>query len=150
MIYDKICNIENYLGLSKNIDNALLFIKNNDIKSIPKGKTVIDNENVFVNHFEYNTVEESEDTLFENHIDYIDLHVVISGEEFMAVTSTERLNEVKKILSEDSVIYSGNSDVKLPMTNELFLMVYPGEAHLPKLIYKNSCEVDKLVFKIKL
>ena len=150
MIYDKICNIENYLGLSKNIDNALLFIKNNYIKSIPKGKTVIDNENVFVNHFEYNTVEESEDTLFENHIDYIDLHVVISGEEFMAVTSTERLNEVKKILSEDSVIYSGNSDVKLPMTNELFLMVYPGEAHLPKLIYKNSCEVDKLVFKIKL
>ena len=150
MIYDKICNIENYLGLSKNIDNALLLIKNNDIKSIPKGKTVIDNENVFVNHFEYNTVEESEDTLFENHIDYIDLHVVISGEEFMAVTSTERLNEVKKILSEDSVIYSGNSDVKLPMTNELFLMVYPGEAHLTKLIYKNSCEVDKLVFKIKL
>ena len=68
----------------------------------------------------------------------------------MAVTSTERLNEVKKILSEDSVIYSGNSDVKLPMTKELFLMVYPGEAHLPKLIYKNSCEVDKLVFKIKI
>lgn len=150
MIYDKICNIENYLGLSKNIDNALLFIKNNDIKTLRKGKTVIDNENVFVNHFEYNTVEESEDTLFENHIDYIDLHVVISGEEFMAVTSTERLNEVKKILSEDSVIYSGNSDVKLPMTNELFLMVYPGEAHLPKLIYKNSCKVDKLVFKIKI
>lgn len=150
MIYDKICNIENYLGLSKNIDNALLFIKNNDIKTLPKGKTVIDNENVFINHFEYNTVEESEDTLFENHIDYIDLHVVISGEEFMAVTSTERLNEVKKILSEDSVIYSGNSDVKLPMTKELFLMVYPGEAHLPKLIYKNSCEVDKLVFKIKI
>ena len=92
MIYDKICNIENYLGLSKNIDNALLFIKNNDIKTLPKGKTVIDNENVFVNHFEYNTVEESEDTLFENHIDYIDLHVVISGEEFMEILNRKEVD----------------------------------------------------------
>ena len=149
MIYDKICNIENYLGLSKNIDSALLFIKNNDISNLPKGKTVIDGENVYVNHFSYSTVDESKDTLFENHMEYIDLHLVISGEEFIGVSSVKKLKEVKKISAEDSVIYSGNSDIKIPMAEELFLMVYPGEAHLPKLVNKNSSEVDKLVFKIK-
>ena len=150
MIYDKICNIDNYLGLNKNIDSALLFIKNNDIKSLPKGKTVIDSDNVFVNHFAYDTVKEDENTLFENHMKYIDLHFILSGEEIIAVSFAENLKEVEKISSEDSVIYRGESDMRFPMTKETFLMVYPGEAHLPKLVYKAGSNVDKLVFKIKI
>ena len=150
MIYDKICNIDNYLGLNKNIDSALLFIKNNDLKSLPKGKTVIDGDNVFVNHFSYDTVKEDANTLFENHMKYIDLHFILSGEEIIAVSFAENLKEVEKISSEDSVIYRGESDMRFPMTKETFLMVYPGEAHLPKLVYKSRSKIDKLVFKIKI
>ena len=56
MIYTKIKNIETYLGISKNLDTAIRFLREYDLNDLGKGKTVIDQDEVFVNHFCYQMV----------------------------------------------------------------------------------------------
>lgn len=150
MIYDKISNLKNYLGLSENIDKVISFILKVDIKRLAQGKTVIDNDNVYVNHFSYMTKDKSENELFENHDEYIDLHLVLSGNEYIGVSYIDKLKMDIVIKEEDSTMYIGNADIMVPMYDDMFLLVYPGEAHLPKLKYVECVDVDKLVFKIRI
>lgn len=150
MIYDKKSNISRYLGLSSNLDTAIHFIQTTNLTTLPKGRTEIDGESVFVNHFGYETAEKTNDSLYEDHIEYLDLHFPLSGSEFIAVAPSGNLQEVEKRLDEDAVMYAGNVKLTLPVTDQEFLLVYPGESHLPKLIDQQACYVDKLVFKIRL
>lgn len=150
MIYDKKSNISRYLGLSSNLDTAIRFIQTTDLTALPKGRTEIDGDSVFVNHFGYETAEKAADSLYEDHIEYLDLHFPLSGSEFIAVAPSENLQEVEKRLNEDAVMYTGEVELALPVTDQEFLVVYPGEAHLPKLINHQASSVDKLVFKIRL
>lgn len=149
MIYDKVENLTKYLGLSKNIDSAISYIQNTDITNLPRGKTEIDRDNVFVNHFSYQTLLRTEDETFENHVEYIDLHVIVSGEEAIDVAPVETLILLQENLGEDALLYSGKAELNFHMNQYTFLLVYPGEAHVPKVAYKKSECVDKLVFKIR-
>lgn len=150
MIYDKKVNISRYSGLSKNIDTAIHFIETADLQHLPKGRTTIDGDEVFVNHFSYTTAEQTAESLFEDHMEYLDLHFPLSGAEKIAVSEAASLKEVEKRLNEDAIMYTGTSQELLPVSNKEFLIVYPGEAHLPKLVAEKPVEVDKLVFKIRL
>ena len=53
MIIGKLKNISRYKGISKNIDTAIDYILNNDLLALPKGKTIIDGDNVYVNRDTY-------------------------------------------------------------------------------------------------
>lgn len=150
MIYDKKSNISRYLGLSKNIDAAIHFIQTADLKNLPKGRTTIDGDEVFVNHFSYTTASQTPESLFEDHMDYLDLHFPLSGAEKIAVSDVQTLTEAEKRLDEDAIMYTGTSQDLLSVSDKDFLIVYPGEAHLPKLVAEAPAEVDKLVFKIRL
>ena len=86
MIYTKIKNIETYLGISKNLDTAIRFLREYDLNDLGKGKTVIDQDEVFVNHFCYQTVEEK-DASWEGHIRYADMHILLSGNEKIGISN---------------------------------------------------------------
>lgn len=150
MIYDQKKNISRYYGISQNLDTALHFIENNDLKNLPKGRTTIDGDNVFVNHFSYETSPKTADSLFEDHNEYLDLHFPLSGSEIIAISESVLLKETERRPDEDSTMYVGDAQVNLPVTDADFLIVYPEEAHLPKLKAAQTSTVDKLVFKIRL
>lgn len=150
MIYDKKSKISRYLGLSSNLDAAIRFIQTTDLAALPQGRTSIRGDSVFVNRFCYMTAEKANDSLYEDHAKYMDLHFPLSGSEFIAVEPSANLQEVEKRLSEDAVMYSGEVNLSLPVSDQEFLVVYPGEAHLPKLMNHQASSVDKLVFKIRL
>lgn len=150
MIYDKKANISRYLGLAANLDTAIRFIQSADLAALPKGRTEIDGDAVFVNHFGYETAEKTDASLYEDHTEYLDLHFPLSGSERIAVAPAAKLQEAEKRPDEDAVMYTGKAELALPVTEQEFLVVYPGEAHLPKLAAGAACAVDKLVFKIRL
>lgn len=85
MIIGKLKNISRYKGISKNIDTAIDYILNNDLLALPKGKTIIDGDNVYVNRDTY-VAKPLEDCFFENHEKYMDLQVVLKGQEYFAYT----------------------------------------------------------------
>ena len=137
MIYDKLSEIARYRGLSENLDMGIRFLQSTDLFSLPMGRTEILGSDVYCNRFNYTTVPISQSSLMEAHERYLDIHIVLSGLEQVMVAPIETLTEVEIRADEDSIMEPGR-----------FLLVYPGEGHLPKLAPKAPEDVDKLVLKI--
>lgn len=150
MIYDKLAFLRRYFGSSQNLDRLIAFVENTDLRSLPLGKNEIWGEDVYVNHFTYSTSVFSDAHCFEAHEQYLDMHVLLSGRERIAVSPTEKLALQKELPEEDSVLYSGEAEQFVPMTPETFLLLYPGEGHSPKLSFDGPEAADKLVFKIRI
>ena len=104
---------------------------------------------VYVNIESYTTQARSE-RKFEAHKKYIDIQYMIEGEELITVCNTEFL----KI----SDLYDSDKDIEF-YTNELkgedysitpgeFIILKPGEAHMPCVCLNGIQKVRKAVFKI--
>jgi len=150
MIYDKIENCDKYLGISHNLDRALDFIKNQDLNSLKPGRNEISGDELFVMLFEYETKDESE-AVYESHKKYIDIQLLISGEETFRATTFDN-QEVINIYNEDKDIefFNISNGVDFHLCNGFFVLVMPGELHSPSIKYKKRAKVKKLVFKIKI
>lgn len=150
MIYDKLANLARYKGMSKNLDTAINFLQSHDISRLIPGRNEVDGDEVFINHFGYVTAPKTAESLFEDHIQYLDIHLLHSGKEKFLIAPAGTLTEAESRLADDAVMYLGDETVALPMTAEDFCIVYPGEAHLPKISWDEPCEVSKSVVKVRI
>ncbi len=148
MIYDKLTGIARYRRLSKNLDTVVRFLQSTDLTTLPMGRTDILDSDIYCNHFTYTTAPLSQTSLFEAHERYLDLHIVLSGSEQVALAPVEALDEVEIRADEDSVLYRGAPEYTLPLDTSRFLLLFPSEGHLPKLSAKAPTDIDKLVIKI--
>ena len=143
MIYDEIKNIDLY-NLNK---DAVDFIKNltTDIEC----KKYILNDNVYANIEEYQTKESG---FFEAHKKYIDIQLLLKGEEIIEYTPLENLKikENYDSLKDIAFYYDGTLPViKLKMQPNFFTVLYPTDAHKPQLKISDAQKVKKVVVKIK-
>lgn len=150
MIFDNLKNIGLYLGVNKNLDTAIKFLEKGDFSF--EGKFELDGTNVFMFKDEY-TTKLPEDTAWESHDNYMDIQLVLQGEEVIGMTSRED--------SVTSVPYDGEKDLefytsdsgkeKFPvLTDGDFLVIFPHEVHCPKMMSKEQSPVKKMVVKVKL
>lgn len=147
MIYDTLQNLSRYETLSSNFATAVQYLRTTDLSKLPHGHTEIAGDRVFLNHFDYTTAVRTPETLFEAHEEYLDLHIVLSGQEVMALAPTELLNEQERE-EDDSILYTGNETYRISLQVGQFALVYPGEGHMPKLVCGTPSRVDKIVVKI--
>ena len=82
MIVDHLSNLYKYIFLNSNISKAIDFIKNNDLLSLPQGKTVIDGDEIFILRDTYPSKIENE-CFFEGHLKYLDIQIVLKGSEYI-------------------------------------------------------------------
>lgn len=148
MIYGKQQNAGQYSGLSKNLDLALGYIGKQDYSALVPGKNVLAGDDVYINCFSYETME-SDQAFFEAHRDYLDLHVVLEGEEQIEVSYRGNLEEFEQDLSADYVGYKGKTEVVCLMRPGDFLVAFPEDAHKVKVKTNRVCQVKKAVFKIR-
>lgn len=148
MIYGKQQNAEQYYGISKNLDLALDYIKRQDYSALTLGKNVLAEDDVYINCFSYDTME-SNQTFFEAHTDYLDLHVVLEGEEQIEVAHRENLEEFERDPSADYTGYKGEAEAVCLMRPGDFLVAFPEDAHKVKVKTHKICRVKKAVFKVK-
>ena len=152
MIVGKLVDLYRYKGISKNIDTAINYILNNDIMALPKGKTVIDGNNVYVNRDTY-VAKPLEECFFENHENFIDIQVVLKGQEIFGYThiSNPDLKVTTPYNAEKDVTkYNYNPQGATFLTlEEGFALVYTEDAHLAKC-KANDEIVEKAVFKVKI
>ena len=149
MIFDKIENYKNYIGLSKGLDAAFDFLLNTDLKNLPVGKHVIDGDLVYAVCMEYETKEK---TLSKNeaHRKYIDVQYVISGQEKMFASGIRGLKITEEYDKEKDVIfYKQKFECELNVLQDYFAVFFPEDAHMPGLnILNNSTMVKKVVVKV--
>ena len=148
MIYTKRKNLERYLGLSDSLDTAIRYLLSADLRQLTKGRNEIDGDEAFVNRFDYQTMT-PEQAIWEGHIQYGDIHVLLSGQEMIGVTNVDMLTETVRKPEEDFVGFEGEVKSWFPMTTEDILIVYPEDIHKVKVIQGESCLVEKACFKFK-
>lgn len=148
MIYAKRKDLGRYLGMSGSLDTAIRYLQNGDLKQLHKGRNEIDGDQAFVNRFDYQTMPQ-EQAIWEGHIRYGDIHVLLSGNEKIGVTNVNALKETVRKPEEDFVGYEGSVTTWLPMTTEDVLIVFPEDVHMVKVIDGESTLVEKACFKFK-
>lgn len=148
MIYTKREMLHRYLGQSPALDTAIRYLQTADLRQLQKGRNEIDGDNVFVNRFDYQTMPQ-EQAIWEGHIRYADIHVLLSGHEKIGVTNVSMLSETVRKPEEDFVGFEGAVQSWFPMTTEDILIVYPEDIHMVKVLDGESTLVEKACFKVR-
>ncbi len=147
MIFCKKEDLKNYLGINKNLDTAINFIISNPIANLAMGRNDVDGEKVFINRFDYETKDASS-LLYESHIKYADLHLILSGHENIFVAPNENLDFVEENKQEDYIGLQGKEKATFNMDENFALIVFPNEAHKVKCTWETPAFVKKAVVKI--
>ncbi len=148
MIVDSILNIERYVAILPSIGDIIFNIQNDLLQP---GKQVIDDESFFI-HSIYNT-ERPDEIIYENHKKYLDVHLVLKGEESILFGDAKYMNPVRKydeVEDYELLNYPGNiGTIVIHAMN--FAILFPGEAHKGGVsIDGTPCKVEKVVIKMRM
>jgi YhcH/YjgK/YiaL family protein len=135
---------------SANIKKAIEYANTHDLLSLPEGKTVIDGDNLYVNRSSY-VGKRFEDAKIEGHEHYLDLQLVLKGEEGMGYVDKRKEGLVATPYDEvkDRTNYTGKLDGIINLRSGFFALVFPNDLHQPCLKV-NDEKIEKAVFKIKI
>ena len=146
MIIDNLANADKYISLHKDFKLVFDYLKNNNLEQMDCAKNIqLRGEEVFFNLDEYETKPVQK---LEAHKKYIDIQVVITGEEYMGYTNIENTTITEEYDEKRDVMFlNGNVD-KVLATNKNFIIFYPEDAHMPALSVTEPRTVKKAIFKI--
>lgn len=153
MIFGNLEFANRYNFLNEKLQKCFSYINENDLRTFENGVYHIDGEDLFVNIVEYTTTI-IEERFFETHKKYIDLHLMLTGEEeihlnfLQNMTIKEEYSEEKEmLLLEGNSVQDANSYVRL--TDNDFLICYPEDAHCTGVQVNAPQQIKKAIFKIK-
>ena len=109
----------------------------------------IQGSEVYATRFTYETIPE-EESFFEAHKKYLDIHIMVQGSEGVEIAPPESLAEFERAEANDFYAYRGEGDYKLVLSPGDFLVVFPGDAHRIKMQLGRPETVSKVVFKVKI
>lgn len=107
------------------------------------------NDGFYYNVIEYKTTGEK-DKPFESHRKYVDIQLLLDGEEIMQVTDITRLNVGAHYDDENDVVLYEASNVTAStiLRPGSIIILFPRDAHRSKSLSNNSAFVKKIVGKI--
>jgi YhcH/YjgK/YiaL family protein len=147
MIYDRLENLELYARPGTRLHRALLYAR--DVaRDAADGRTDIDGDRLYASVAAYET-KPREECRFEAHRKYIDVQVLLEGEECIDVALDRDLPVLEA--------YDGPKDVmflqpprhvaSLPMRPGVFAVFYPHDIHRPGCRLQGEHQVRKIVMK---
>lgn len=151
MIYDELKNIKTYKGINKNLDKAINFIVEKKYLNADFGKNIVDDDKIYFDYPETVSTRENIDLELEYHKKYIDIHIVLEGEEVIAYTPLEDCLETQSYNNEeDYALVKGKAQVELILNAKNFLLFFPEEPHLALLKIDTPKEIKKVIFKVEI
>ena len=142
IILDKIENLDKYPEYAKIGE----FLKRNGYSLAP-GRYEVDDE-CYMASSEYNTA--TDDGVFEGHIRYTDVQIVVEGEEYVWVQDVSRSQlTVPYDESRDVAFYTADSRHGIYLSPGFFLVLEPEDIHRPGVAIRESSALKKYVFKVK-
>ena len=147
MIIGKLKDLNRYIGLSKEIDEAISYVLNTDLLALEIGRYEL-NENVIVNRQQYYG---KIDTFAESHKDFIDLQIVVKGKEKMGYADIS--NNTIKVMEDynpdiDLAKYYVSDECFYEMSEDSFALIFPEDIHRPGMKVNDEM-IEKVVVKIR-
>jgi YhcH/YjgK/YiaL family protein len=146
MIADTLDNSPLYRGLSPRIALAFDYLHGTDLRRAATGTVEIDGRRVYAIVQEYATLDRTQGT-WEAHRQYIDLQYVVSGTERIGFARASRLTPARYDQERDFLPLSGEGDF-LTLGPGDFMLLFPEDAHMPRIAVNAAEIVRKVVMKI--
>ena len=148
MIYAKNADALAYRGIHPNLDLALEDITPEFLAALRDNQRVeLKGDLVYCTRFTYETIPQ-EESFFEAHRRYLDIHIMVEGEERVDVNRPEDLKLTDAQEGNDFYAYQGESWHSTVLKPGEFLVVFPGDAHRIKVQVDGPKTVSKAVFKV--
>jgi YhcH/YjgK/YiaL family protein len=146
MIIDILANSHLYRGLSPGIDRAFDYLHQTDLSALELGDHEIDGEKIYARVLTY-TTRPMEQGVWEAHRRYLDLQVIVEGQERICYAPLNRLVHGDYTEAKDFWQLSGNGDALLLLPGG-FMLLWPTDGHMPNLATEAPAPVKKVVVKI--
>ena len=145
MIIDVLEQSEKYISLHKDFKLVFDYLKNTNLNELECGIHELKGKDVFFNLQEYETKQTQK---LEAHKKYIDIQVVVDGEEYMGYTNINNTSITEEYDEARDVMFLDGKVDKVKADNKTFIIFYPEDAHMPALSIKEDKKVKKAIFKI--
>lgn len=146
MILDSTQNAERYYALHPHFKTVFDYLRSTDVRTLEEGRHDIDGDKLFVNvsALELRPFDAAH---LEAHNRYIDIQVVIEGEEHFGWSERRDCSKPEGSFDEgrDIIFYGDKPQTFYTVCEGQFTILYPEDAHAPMLGKGN---VKKLIFKV--
>jgi len=145
MILAKFEDAAEYCGIHPRLDEALKRIDHEFLETVGTETMQLEGNALYVTRFDYETLP-LEETFYEAHKKYLDIHILLSGEERVDIAHPDTLSQFEH--RDDFYAYTGSAEQTLILRPGNFLVVFPGDAHRIKICTERPAPVSKAVFKV--
>jgi len=146
VVSDLLANAHLYAALGPGIARGLRFLAETDLASFAPGRHELDGTRLYALVSDY-TPKPLAECRWEAHRRYLDLQYLVSGIERMGVSPIDRLVAGEYQEDRDIVWLSGSGD-SLTFGAGQFMILWPGDAHMPGIDAGVPGLVRKIVVKI--
>ena len=144
MILDSLKHVNNYQGLG-NVYKALKFLAETDFAAVELGRYELD-DNIFYSVQEYETEPK---TIAEAHEKYIDIQLIVSGEEIIHFATIDCDKQLVEAKPEKDVWYYTCATQPVALYAGDFMVMFPSDIHMPAAPISEPVTCRKVVVKIK-
>lgn len=151
MIATTISQLARYKGLGRHLDRAIDWLANEDWQNkLEEGRYTIDQDNVYALYQKYLT-KLPEEVLFETHRQYIDIQILLEGEELIEVRPSDGLIvSVPYVVDIEFLRVPADPSHICYLQPGIALVFFPEDAHRPTLAVHNQIrQCRKLVLKVR-
>ena len=149
MILDSLQNAQFYKGLHPNLDIALDYVVNTDFSSLEMGVYKIKGDAVFaiLQSYETKPIEEAK---LEAHKKYVDIQLMIQGDEVMGVTPLTKAHKVIEDYPEKDLTFYEGEGQDILVEEGSFTIFFQTDAHAPGILVNSSKTITKVVVKVEM
>ena len=143
-------DLANYAKLNPYFAQAFEEIKKMLENGIEKGRTEFVGDKLYANVSEYDT-KLLEKALYEAHKDYIDIQVILEGEEIIGYDTEDKLTATTEYVpGDDYILYALNDEyASVRIGKGEMAIIFPDEPHAPGMSIDNKpAHVKKAVVKV--
>lgn len=148
MLYFDIQDKDHYENINVILKECLNFISSTDLTSLAMGQHTL-TEHISYNMFSRPTAAEDVCT-WEAHRNYIDVQMMVEGEEWIGYQHTKEMEQGEYQINEDYLPVSGRKSFALLLKEKRVLILYPEDAHKTGITFEAPKQVTKIVFKVKI
>ena len=147
MIFGNVGNLKEFSFLEDSVKKCFEYLESHKLLFFEKGSYEIDGDRLFVNVAEYETTA-PENRFWEAHKDYLDVHVMLRGEEQIDVNFIGNMHLEEYVKKDDFLPMEGEKNGSVVLRPGDFLVCYPNDGHRTGVAAEKPVLLKKAIFKV--
>ncbi len=149
MIFGNIHHLDEYPFLEQQIQACFAYAAMHNLRTFATGTHEIDGDRLFVNIVEYTTTT-AENRFWEAHKKYLDIHLMLDGEEQIDVNFIENMQLKEFVEKDDFLPMDGEKNASVILRKGDFLICYPQDGHRTAVSVAEPDKIKKAIFKVQI